>query len=143
MSNFIFSDDKYSVSPQEVISLYDSVGWGSASDYEEEDIAIALKNTTLVLSARTEDGRLMGLTKCLSDGVFHTVVAEIIVHPDVQRFGIGRKMMELVQRHYGHTGIYADSLAQNEEFFVKCGLRKSNLSVFSRKSSGRLPSAQL
>ncbi|OGY79042.1 MAG: hypothetical protein A3B74_04125 [Candidatus Kerfeldbacteria bacterium RIFCSPHIGHO2_02_FULL_42_14] len=132
MKNFSFSVDKDVVSAKEAIKLYLALKWGNESKYDENKMKQALESTTMVISARDRAGKLVGLTRVLSDGVIHTSVADIAVHPEYQGQGIGTQMMELVKKQYGHTGIFVDAFKENEKFFMECGYKKRDMIVLSK-----------
>lgn len=134
MNEIKISSDKSKVLPQEAIDLWVKLKWGSRDDYEEGLVGDALKNTTFVLSARDENNKLVGLARVLSDGVFNTALADIVVDPDYQKRGIGTKMMEKIKEQYKKTGIYIEAFQQNENFFQNCGYTKqSSMAVYSKK----------
>lgn len=133
MSLEIFAE-KSAVLPAEAIELWVTLGWGTNDDYNETGVATALQNTTFLVSAKDENGKLIGLTRVLSDGEIHTCVADIAVHPDFQNMGIGARMMGQVKERYKKTGIFLDAFGENEEFFNYCGYKKrDNMMVFSQK----------
>ena len=78
----------------ELVALYDSVGW-SAYTTSPETLAAALAGSAAVAVARL-DGQLAGLARVVSDG--HTVayLQDVLVVPQFQGTGIGRRLVELV-----------------------------------------------
>jgi ribosomal protein S18 acetylase RimI-like enzyme len=81
----------------ELVSLYEANGWSSAK--KPQQLLAALKNSHSVVTARVE-GRLVGLGNAISDGHLVVYFPHLLVHPDVQRQGIGRAMMDLLLRRY-------------------------------------------
>ena len=132
MKNLSFSTDNKAVSTNEAIELYLSLKWGDDSKHSEEKMKETLENTTMIISARDESGKLIGLARILSDRVIHTSVVDIVVHPDYQRQRVGKKMMELVKKNFGSTGIFIDAFSVNEKFFLECGYEKREMLVFSK-----------
>jgi N-acetylglutamate synthase-like GNAT family acetyltransferase len=60
-----------------------------------EDLEIALANSNSVASCW--DGELMiGFARATSDGVYRATIWDVIVHPDYQGLGLGRKLVETV-----------------------------------------------
>lgn len=86
-----------SVEQPEVIDLYRANGW-SAADKPEQLLA-GLRNSHTLVTARL-DGRLVGLGNAISDGHLVVYYPHMLVHPDHQGEGIGRKMMEVMQMVY-------------------------------------------
>jgi ribosomal protein S18 acetylase RimI-like enzyme len=61
-------------------------------------IVRAFANSSLVCLA-FDSTRLIGASRALTDWEYHATIYDVVVHPDYQRRGIGRRMMrELMQR---------------------------------------------
>ena len=90
----------------EVIALYGAAGWGSADDYDEDAVQSALVNTMCVIHAADRDGRLIGFARLFGDGIFHTSLAEIIVHPKWQGKGVGTAMLSKACELCAGTAIF-------------------------------------
>ncbi|MEL7399999.1 MAG: GNAT family N-acetyltransferase [Pseudomonadota bacterium] len=86
-----------SVEQPEVIDLYRANGWSSAD--KPEQLLAGLRNSHTLVTARL-DGRLVGLGNAISDGHLVVYYPHMLVHPDHQGEGIGRKMMEVMQMVY-------------------------------------------
>ncbi|MEB3274935.1 MAG: GNAT family N-acetyltransferase [Prochlorothrix sp.] len=69
-----------------------------APDRTVEDLRIALANSNPVVSATVGD-RLVGLSRATSDGVYRATIWDVIVHPDFQGGGIGRKLVQTILSH--------------------------------------------
>ncbi len=82
------------VSPAEYRALLEVVGW---RPIDEPDVALrqALE-TTWNVTARTADGRLIGLARVLDDGMLYASVWDVLVARFWQRHGIGRALMVVV-----------------------------------------------
>ncbi|OGF25499.1 hypothetical protein A2331_01365 [Candidatus Falkowbacteria bacterium RIFOXYB2_FULL_34_18] len=86
----------------------------------------------MIIQAVDEKNKLIGFARILSDNQFHTVLAEIVVHPDYQGKNIGNKIIKTVKEEYSHTPIYLDALPENKEFFSKQGfIHRKRMKVFS------------
>lgn len=82
----------------EVIALYRANLWSSAD--KPEQLMSALRNSHTLVTARV-GGELVGLGNAISDGSLVVYYPHLLVHPDHQRKGIGRKIVEAMQRVYG------------------------------------------
>lgn len=69
-----------------------------ARDRKLEDLAIALKNSDPVISAWDGD-RLIGFARATSDGIYRATIWDVVVHPDYQGAGLGRKLVQTVLSH--------------------------------------------
>jgi GNAT superfamily N-acetyltransferase len=72
------------------------------------------------------DGRLVGFVKLAWDGGLHAFVLDTTVHPDHQRQGIGRRLIERVAEVAGRAGVewlHVDYDPALEGFYARCGFR--------------------
>ena len=106
--------------------LRESVGWEKLSASQREK---GLEHTTHLVVAR-EDGRAVGMARVLFDYGFTAYIADVIVHPDYQRRGIGSSLMERIlgflneNSEEGSFRIYALISAEGkEEFYRKFGFQ--------------------
>lgn len=81
----------------EVVALYEANGWSSAK--VPEKLIPALVNSDSLVTARIEN-QLIGIGNAISDGHLVVYYPHMLVHPDFQGLGVGRKMMELMQTRY-------------------------------------------
>ena len=120
--------------PKDVIALYGAVGWGGVDDYEEDAIQAAIVNTLCVIHAVDGDGELIGFARLFGDGVFHTSLAEIVVHPNWQRRGVGTAMLAKACELCSGTAIFLETFRGQEQFFERCGfVTKDRMVVMSRR----------
>ncbi len=69
-----------------------------ARDRRIEDLAIAIANSRPVVSV-WQDDRLIGFARTTSDGVYRATIWDVVIHPDYQGAGLGRKLVETVLMH--------------------------------------------
>lgn len=122
----IYSSDKANFNHSQVQELW-SEAMGRVSTLQT--IERALRNSYGIQGAfivNGEDWRLVGLARCLSDGVVTALLADVCVHPSWQGRGIG---VELVRRlsvfikSRGPGGFAAFPTEKNWKFLWKCGFR--------------------
>ncbi|MGW2835094.1 GNAT family N-acetyltransferase [Streptomyces sp. NPDC001286] len=80
---------------EEVLDLYRASGLGERrpiADTERFAAMLALAN--LVLTARDDDGTLLGIVRAVSDFSYVTYLSDIAVTRDRQRSGIGRALID-------------------------------------------------
>ena len=82
------------VTPAEYRSLLAAVAWHPI-EQDDSEVAAAL-DASWNVTARTSDGRLVGLARVLDDGLLYASVWDVIVRPERQRCGIGRALLAAV-----------------------------------------------
>ena len=85
------------ITQPEVIALYRANGWSSAE--KPDQLLAALRNSHSLVTARSE-GALIGLGNAISDGHLVVYFPHLLVLPDYQGQGVGRKMMLALQARY-------------------------------------------
>jgi GNAT superfamily N-acetyltransferase len=130
MARFTLSTDKSKVKPKELLKLWASVEWSGENDYSPQTVKAAIKNTTLLVSARNQYDELIGVARVMSDDIFITWIGELIVHPDYQSLGVGKRLLKAVRDYYDNTSIVLETFTWNRKFFKKCGFKESKMLVF-------------
>ena len=106
-----------------VIDLFSSVRWKSR-EYPE-DLAAGLKNSSCVYTA-WQDSQLVGLINGLSDGYMVVYFHYVLVRPEYQKLGIGKRLLELMLEEYKHVHTKV-LIAYNRKvkFYRKFGFEKA------------------
>ncbi len=89
----------------ELEQLLRSVGW---SQRPMRKVQIALDNSLLKVGLWRHDQsfpRLIGFARCTGDGVLEATVWDVAVHPIYQGFGLGKLLMDYVNRSLRDIGI--------------------------------------
>ena len=94
--NITYREGK-SFQPQELKDLFLSVQWSSAQ-YPEK-LVMAMANSDTVFSAWDGD-TLIGLINVLDDGVMNAYVHYLLVNPEYQGHGVGKKLLQMVKESY-------------------------------------------
>jgi len=89
--------DTHNFTPQALQELFLSVEWSSG--HYPEKLAAAMQNFEAVYSA-WDGERLVGLISAMDDGVMTAYVHYLLVRPEYQRRGIGKRLVEMVREHY-------------------------------------------
>ena len=115
---------------QHVLEVYEATDFGGMS-------SIALSQSfgegIHGIFAFAQD-QLVGLARVMSDGSTTTWIAELCVHPDWQRKGIGTALLKTVLYHFRNTTVYAETFKPYAEMFASCGIRpRPMLVACSRK----------
>jgi N-acetylglutamate synthase-like GNAT family acetyltransferase len=69
-----------------------------AQDRRLEDLEVAVANSEPVISAWDGD-RMIGFARATSDGIYRATIWDVVIHPDYQGAGLGRKLVETVLSH--------------------------------------------
>lgn len=111
-----------SISPEELCSLYESVGWSIKA--QPELCRQALANTSEVFSAYS-DNVVVGMVRVATDRTFFAYIIDMVVRPDMQREGVGGELVTTVlskcrewgfEANFGELNLFA---AQNADKFFK------------------------
>lgn len=113
------------VAPAEYRALLTAVGWRPP---EQDDAALAAAlGVSWNVTARTADGRLVGLARVLDDGVLYASVWDLIVLPERQRGGIGRALLAAVlERTAGRRLVSLVSTAAGEALYRSAGFAETD-----------------
>ncbi len=108
----------------ELQNLFLSVNWSSG--HYPDKLSAAMKNYETVFTAWDGD-KLIGLICAMDDGVMTAYVHYLLVNPDCQGLGIGKKLVELIKEHYKDY-LRIVIVAYNEEigFYESCGFKKAD-----------------
>jgi GNAT superfamily N-acetyltransferase len=87
------------IDPVEYRRLRHSTGWDDPA--VDDDILAAALDTTWNVTARDEQGGLVGMARLLDDGALYATVWDMIVDPPHQHAGIGRAIFESVLARAG------------------------------------------
>ncbi|MFI8619132.1 GNAT family N-acetyltransferase [Acidovorax sp. NPDC077693] len=118
---FLFSSER-SVTVAEFSDLMGAAGWGT--QYDEASFHRSYNAYPLVIHARDTGGLLVGYVSAFSDGVFSTMLGELVVRPSHKGLGIGRALMQRVEQEFPGTPVYIKALGEAKHFFEACGYRK-------------------
>lgn len=108
---------------EEVVALYTLQKWSSAN--KPDKLIKALRNShSLVLAYQHK--KLVGLGYAISDGHLVVYYPHLLVHPDFQGKGIGKKIMDRLQEKYAdfhQQMLVADGKAI--DFYKKLGFERA------------------
>jgi ribosomal protein S18 acetylase RimI-like enzyme len=97
------------------------IGLGRARNLEK--IKISFLNTYKVVTAWDGD-RIVGACRMISDGECYGWIHDVGVLPEMQKMGIGRKMMEELIKENESLLIGLTSSFVAEEFYYRLGFKK-------------------
>lgn len=112
---------------QDVISLYAANNWSSAR--EPDSLMAALRGSHHVECAYSGN-RLVGLANAISDGSLVVYYPHLLVHPDCQGKGVGRKLISRMFDKY--SSFHQQTLlavADAAEFYERVGFKRTDAVV--------------
>ena len=69
-----------------------------AKDRRPSDMAKAIANSNPIVTA-WDGEQLIGFARATSDGVFRATIWDVVIHPDYQGVGLGRRLVETLIAH--------------------------------------------
>ncbi len=92
-----FCTDKSKVDFSQLQDLF-KAGAFWARERKLEDLQIAIANSNPIVTV-WDNLRLIGFARATSDGIYRAGIWDVVVHPDYQGIGLGRKLVETVLSH--------------------------------------------
>ncbi|MBB3699776.1 GNAT family N-acetyltransferase [Flammeovirga yaeyamensis] len=111
----------------QIIKLYKANKWSAAE--KPEQLHNALRNSHSLISA-WEDDQLVGIGNAISDGYLVVYFPHLLVHPDHQGKGIGKKIVDKLLQIY--KGFHMQMLTADKEaeaFYQKVGFQKAGETI--------------
>ncbi|MGV2927860.1 GNAT family N-acetyltransferase [Macrococcus capreoli] len=106
---------------QQLVDVYQSVGWVGHDLIKVEQIFV---NSTHIAIAKDNE-TIIGFARALSDGVFNAAIYDVVVHPEYQRQGIARNLVQqLLDQFESLSCIHLIATTGNEAFYSKLGFKK-------------------
>lgn len=102
-----------------VLELYRANHWSSAE--KPDQLMAALRGSHAVVTA-WDEARLLGLGNAISDGALVVYYPHLLVHPDMQRLGIGAAILNRLKARY--AGFHQHVLMADAEavgFYLRHG----------------------
>ena len=117
----------------QIIELYRNCGLPRPID-DEQRITEMFANSNLVISAWNDD-ELIGISRSITDFVWSCYLADLAVRKKFQKYGIGRKLVELTKEQLGEKSmILLLSVPDAMEYYPKIGMTKvENGFILNRK----------
>lgn len=92
-----FSDRKEEIDIKQVKSLFEiSAFWATGRSLCDMEIAIANSCPTVTV---WDGERLIGFGRATSDGIFRATIWDVVIHPEYQGAGLGRKLVQTLLSH--------------------------------------------
>ncbi|MEO1799007.1 MAG: GNAT family N-acetyltransferase [Cyanobacteria bacterium J06629_2] len=96
-SHIQFCVDKSQVNFEQLQSLFARTAfWARSRDMDDLKTAVTHSNPVVTVWDRD---RLIGFARATSDGIYRAAIWDVIVDPDYQGVGLGRKLVQTVLSH--------------------------------------------
>lgn len=96
-SHIFFSVDKNCVDIYKLRDLFNATAfWAKERSLEDLQTAIAYSDPVVTV---WDGDRMIGFTRGTSDGVFRGTIWDVVIHPEYQGLGLGRKLVETLISH--------------------------------------------
>lgn len=119
-----YSFDKRPTAEQ-VIELYNSAGLPRPTN-DKERIQKMYDGSNLIVSA-WDNELLIGVSRSITDWVWSCYLADLAVHPDYKKSGIGKKLVQLTKEKLGEESmILLLSVPTAMEYYPKIGMTKED-----------------
>jgi predicted GNAT family N-acyltransferase len=125
--NIKYVTNDNSLSAEVFLSLVNGVWPG---EYNEQFTREALQKTINVTAWQNDS--LIGCVRILTDGYFFGTISEILVLPEYQKKGIGKRLMEIAWEA-SPTSLFFGAQPGKEPFFEKFGFTKGIQSYQKKK----------
>ncbi len=105
--------------------LFETTGWNTKYELTKEELYSALENSWYSISY-FNNNQLIGFGRIICDGIVHALILDVIIHPDHQGKGIGKKIMDrLVTKCKEHKvrDIQLFSAKNKAGFYEKLGFK--------------------
>ena len=86
----------------DLLALYGSVGWTAYTDHPEW-LQLAVEGSSYVVTEWSEEGELIGLARVISDDHSIFYLQDILVKPEHQGGGIGRRLLNDCLDRFKHV----------------------------------------
>jgi GNAT superfamily N-acetyltransferase len=80
---------------KEYFELFESTGWNDKFRLTEEQIHKSIQNSYYTVSAYDGDV-LIGFGRLVSDGILHAIIYEMMILPEYQGEGVGKKILDML-----------------------------------------------
>lgn len=98
-----------------------------AKDRQAKDMERAIAHSRPIVTARDAD-QLIGFARATSDGVFRATIWDVMIDPDYQGAGLGRKLVETLIAHPHMNRVERIYLmtTHQQRFYERIGFERNN-----------------
>ncbi len=138
-----FSIDKSVVDFQQLKALFNAAAfWARERSIEDLEIAIANSNPIVTV---WDEKRMIGFCRGTSDGIYRGTIWDVVIDPDYQGLGLGRKLVETALSHpimCRVERIYLMTTYQ-QKFYERIGFQHNQSTTMVLQNSSEISSLSL
>jgi GNAT superfamily N-acetyltransferase len=111
------------------MKLHKTTGWNANGLYTYDQLYSAICNSWFSVSIY-HNKNLIGYGRIISDGVYQTFICDVMVHPEYQKQGMGKKIMSALLKKCEEEGIKWIQLScakGKQNFYKKLGFVERDL----------------
>lgn len=124
-------NDGRAVDWERVVDLFRAVGW---RDREREEVKRAFERSSFSAFA-FEGDELVGFGRTVDDGRYYASIVDVVVAPAWQRRGIGRAIVQELQRRLeGYLMVTLVAAPEVREFYRRLGWEKQSTAMILPRS---------
>lgn len=113
---------------EQLVDLYNSVNWlAYTTDDQKPKLLDAIRNSSHIVTA-WHGKALVGLARCVSDDVAICYLQDILIHPEYQRLGIGRRLLASCLERFAHVRmqvLITDDEERQKLFYESLGYKNT------------------
>ncbi|KRK89804.1 GNAT family N-acetyltransferase [Lentilactobacillus sunkii] len=125
--NIISYQKNTAISLTDLVHLYGSVGWKEYT-IDSAKLQQAVNQSLFVVSAWHGD-KLVGLIRCVGDGISIVYIQDLLVLPDYRRQKIGTELMKMVDTEYSDVRqkvLLTEESPVTRKFYLSCGYHSAD-----------------
>ncbi|USL45467.1 GNAT family N-acetyltransferase [Priestia megaterium] len=114
---------------EEFIGLHRTTGWNAKGLYTDDQLFKAITNSWYAISVYLND-ELIAFGRIISDGIYQTLICDVIVHPLYQKQGFGKRVVEnLLEkcRVENIKWVQLFSARGKQDFYKKVGFKERDI----------------
>ncbi len=102
----------------------------------ERDVALAQRVFTgsYLCAFAYLNGRLIGAARAISDGVTSSAIYDVVVDPDWQGKGVGKRVMLFMLERLPKSSVMLVSVARHQAFYRRLGFKKLTTAYMLKES---------
>lgn len=112
-----------------VKSLFKDAGWigNYTPTWQDERFTLIFENSTWAFTVWDHE-EMIAMIRVISDQIMAAMIMDVVVKSDYRGRGIGKKLVELCLQKLPHGDWFANTSANNFDFYKKCGFEVKDLS---------------